>query len=105
MSRATIYANRGRTPRNCFTCDGVHACRCDKVTMRAAKRSAKGRWSMQAANDYEVHLEAVAEDALPDYCGDWCPCGANLENWMWWLRTCGVYPSLQLRVPVIARVG
>ena len=44
MSRSTIYTHRGRTPRNCYTCDGLAACKCDRVTMRAAKRSAKQRW-------------------------------------------------------------
>lgn len=41
---AAYYVERGRRPRNCYDCDGVHACRCDAVTIRAAKRGAKAIW-------------------------------------------------------------
>lgn len=57
MSRSTIYTHRGRTPRNCYTCDGITRCRCDRVTMRAAKRSAKQRWRSGYDEEIEEYLD------------------------------------------------
>lgn len=59
MSRSTYYATRGRTPRNCYTCDGLHACKCDRVTMRATKRSARARCLAETANDYDEYANNV----------------------------------------------
>lgn len=34
-------------------------------------------------------------------CGDWCPCGSNLQNWMEWLRSQDLYPPPSIPNPVI----
>jgi hypothetical protein len=65
MSRATVYANRGRTPRNCYTCDGVYACRCDKITLRAAKRGAKATWSRQVADESAPCCNMISSGHAP----------------------------------------
>lgn len=57
MSRSTIYTHRGRTPRNCYTCDGLTRCRCDRVTMRAAKRGAKQRWRDETQDEAQASKE------------------------------------------------
>lgn len=132
MSRSTYYTARARTPKNCWTCDGITACKCSKVELRAAKRAAKVRWGKEVANDYEEYIDEVvwvrtdrSGNLLPphvrgdkrfwtsrlDYaydegygnCGDWCPCGSNLENWMDWLRMQETYPPEHLPNPVLSK--
>lgn len=45
------YVERARRPFNCWDCDGLHACRCDAVTIRAAKRGARGVWKQRMAEE------------------------------------------------------
>lgn len=65
---ATYYTERGRRPRNCRDCDGVRACRCDAVTIRAAKRGARsvwrGRMIEEATEPPLEHFRDLAEDRL-----------------------------------------
>lgn len=103
MSRSTYYFIRGRSPRNCWACDGYHNCKCDPVTMRATKRGARVRWDKEIANEIADENDALWDDAVGDYCGDWCPCGDNLNNWIEWLRTREVYPEPAFGVPLIER--
>lgn len=41
-----------------------------------------------------------AYDVGNAWCGDWCPCGSNLEYWMDWLRSQEVYPPPPLAVEI-----
>lgn len=38
------YTETGHTSKNCWTCDGVQNCKCDRITLRAVKRGSKQEW-------------------------------------------------------------
>jgi hypothetical protein len=131
VSRATYYAARGRTPRNCWTCDSpavsksvrrrlgpsVHLerdCSCSGATIRAAKRGARIQWQREAAND--------ADEAAPFMCGlglrswfdytdddvwqEWADLLFGVvDDWMEWLRSRPVYPEPVLAVPIAEASG
>lgn len=63
MSTA-YYVERARRPRNCYDCDGLVACRCDKVTIRAVKRGAKSIWKARIREErWEPSLDLYREMA------------------------------------------
>lgn len=102
MSRSTYYTARARTPKNCWTCDGITACRCSKEEIRAAKRAAKVQWAKEAANDYQDYLDHEVGYDYPD-CGPDCSFCTPIEYWMDWLRHQDVYPPKPLPNPVLSK--
>lgn len=68
---------------------------------RSVRPGAKQRWRVEIEDEIDEAEQAQREVDLPDYCGDWCPCGANLPNWMDWLRSLAVYPIPRLAVPLL----
>lgn len=54
--RNLYYVERGRTPKNCWNCDGLTACKCDRITLRAAKRSAKAVWKQRMQEELDDGL-------------------------------------------------
>lgn len=98
------------------------------VTARLKSRAVRNRGLPDLSEEYDEYLDEVvwirtdrSGNQLPPYergdprfwtsrldyaydedgCGDWCPCGSNLEFWMDWLRSQEIYPPPPLLNPVI----
>jgi len=65
---ATYYVERGRRPKNCWYCDGVTACRCDAVTVRAARRAARAVWRERMRDEeWEMPMDYFRELAADQF--------------------------------------
>ncbi len=87
---------------------------CDKhegVTAYRHSRVFRNRPGIDIAAEYDEYQDnvVISKDGTsrldyaydvesPFQCGDWCPCGSNLNNWMDWLRDQDVYPFGPLKV-------
>jgi hypothetical protein len=61
---SAYYIERARRPKNCWDCDGLRACRCGKVTIRAVKRSARAAWKERIREEaWEPSLDYFREMA------------------------------------------
>lgn len=56
-------------------------------------------WTHGDKRFYTSRLDYAYDEQ--SYCGDWCPCGSNLEYWMDFLRSEEVYPPPPLMNPVL----
>lgn len=50
----------------------------------------------EVAQGVDEYRDELDERGLPEYCGDWCPCGANLQHWIEHIRTQVSYPPAPL---------
>jgi hypothetical protein len=88
-----------RDPKACPGGD----CLCDLHEGKTDRLHTRAVHNRDLAKEIEEHLDEndlVSLDCEPGWCGDWCPCGDNLKNWLEWLRSQEVYPIPPLVITI-----